>query len=116
MFQNSQSGVKKLTLKYPKVVYFYVEPIGLSSRSQYAQITIDYWFTDSHSDEIDAYVNDPGSTVIKDHTVIPTVTEETIEDEDHNNMLDKYKLYIIIFAVIFIFMAVICAIFVAKQI
>ena len=95
-------------------MYFYVEPLGLQSANQYTQLKIDYWFTDSHGDEIDAYVTDPGSTVIKDHTDIATVNEEIIEDEEHSNMLDKYKLYIVIFATIFIFMAIICAIFVAK--
>jgi hypothetical protein len=105
-----------LTLPYPKVAYFYVEPTGLASRGEYAQIEFEYYFTDQHGDEIDAYVADPGSGVIKDHTDIPTVIEEVIEDAEGSSILEKYKLYIVIFATIFIFMAIICAIFVAKQI
>ena len=90
-----------------------MEPIGLSSSQKYATVEIDYWFTDNHGDEIDSYVTDPGSTIIKDHT-IPTVIEKVIVDIESENIMEKYKLYIVIFATIFIFMAIICAICVAK--
>jgi hypothetical protein len=114
VFQNSQSGVKTLTLSYPKVVYFYVEPIGLASKQEYAQIELQYWFTDSHDDELNAYVADPSSGVIKANNDIPTVIEEVVGDNANSSIIEKYKLYIVIFATIFIFMAIICAIVVGK--
>jgi hypothetical protein len=47
-FGSTQVGSKSLAMKYPKIIYIAVEPVGSLSSSQYVDLEVDYWFTNNH--------------------------------------------------------------------
>ena len=76
---------------------------------------MNYWFTDNHDAELEAYVDDPRSGVIQGIKEDVTVIEKTVvEDDPNSSLLEKYKFYLVVFAAVFIMIAITCAIIVGK--